>query len=75
MKLLQIRRCTTMFFHNEPRVAKKLQGDVVSGDPSLLPTNSGTVGRLQERPAIHVSRRDLPQLLSRSKSLRQVIIF
>lgn len=64
-----------MFLHNQPRFLAKLQGDVVSRDKKVLPANSGPIGRMQKRSAIHVPGRDLSQLLSRSQSFCKVNYF
>lgn len=64
-----------MFLHNQPRFLAKLQGDVVPRDKKVLPANSGPIGRMQKRFAVHVSGRDLSQLLSRSQSFCKVNYF
>lgn len=56
--------------HQQPRVAAQLPSHVVSGDPAILSQHAGAAGRVQERPALHVPRRGLPQLLPRSQSVR-----
>lgn len=61
-----------MLLHNQSRLLAKLQGDVVPRDKEILPADTGPASRMQERSAIHVSGRDLSQLLSRPQSLRKV---
>lgn len=61
-----------MLLHNQSGLPEELQGDVVSRDKEILSADTGPIGRMQERSAIHVSRRDLSQLLPRSQSFRKV---
>lgn len=68
----QIRRRAAMLLHNQPRFLAELQGDVVSRDKEILPADTGPAGRMQERSALHVSGRDLSQLLPRPQSLCEV---
>lgn len=61
-----------MFLHNQSRFATELQGDVVSRDTTVLPSNPRAVSGMQERFALHVSRWNLFELFSWSKSVREV---
>lgn len=68
----QVRRRVAMLLHNQPRFLAKLQGDVVPRDKEVLPADTGPPGRMQKRSALHVSGRDLSQLLPRPQSFCQV---
>lgn len=70
----QVRRRVTMLLHNQSRFPAKLQGDVVPRDQKVLPADTGPAGRMQKRSAVHVSGRDLSQLLPRPQSLRKVSV-
>lgn len=61
-----------MFLHNQSRFATKLQGDVVPRNTTVLPADPRAVSGMQERSALHVSRWNLFELFSWSKSVREV---
>lgn len=61
-----------MFLHNQSRFATELQGDVVPRNTTVLPADPRAVSGMQERFALHVSRWNLFELFSWSKSIREV---
>jgi len=71
---LQIRCGAAVLFHCQSDFPAQLQDDVVSGNSPLLSGCSRHSSWLQERPALHVSRRELSLVFRREGNLCSVCI-
>ncbi len=66
--LWKIRCCPDVLRHWKSGQPRQLQGDVVQPDKEILPQHSRDPGRVQERRALHLQGRAIPQILPRSQS-------
>lgn len=70
--LWTIRCCSPMLFHRESRLIAQLSCNVVSGNSTILPTDTSHPCWMQKWSTVHVQRWNVLVLLWRSQSFCQV---